>query len=51
LRRASGPWREGNLQRLLRSLRKESRRRPGFQWREEDWNALLQGYRATGVQP
>ena len=46
-RRAAGPWREGNLQRLLRSLRKESARRPGFQWHEEDWAALLAGYRSV----
>lgn len=46
-RRAPGPWREGNLQRLLRSLRKESGRRPGFQWYEDDWASLLKGYRSV----
>ncbi len=48
-RRAAGPWQQGNLQRLLRSLRKESARRPGFQWHEDDWPALLQGYDARIV--
>ncbi|WP_251358827.1 3-deoxy-D-manno-octulosonic acid kinase [Kangiella sp. TOML190] len=33
-----------NLQRLLRSLRKEKEKHPDFQWQESDWAALLLGY-------
>lgn len=43
--RGPGAWPEQNLQRLLRSLRKEQNRRPGFQWAEEDWADLLSGYK------
>lgn len=46
-RRAAGAWQLGNLQRLLRSLRKEGGRRPRFHWHEDDWAALLQGYRSV----
>ncbi len=41
-RRAPGSWADGNLQRLLRSLRKQSG--PGFHWAEADWAALRAGY-------
>lgn len=42
--RAGHAWRVSNLDRLLRSLRKERQRSPGFCWLEHDWSYLLQGY-------
>jgi 3-deoxy-D-manno-octulosonic-acid transferase len=43
--RAPGPWMQANLQRLLRSLRKEQGRLPAWHWSESrDWPALLRGY-------
>ncbi|NVK22878.1 MAG: 3-deoxy-D-manno-octulosonic acid kinase [Kangiellaceae bacterium] len=35
---------QSNLERLLRSLRKEKNKYPDFHWRESDWALLLQGY-------
>lgn len=35
---------EANLDRLLRSLRKEKSKFPAFNWQESDWACLLQGY-------
>ncbi|MCU0761881.1 MAG: 3-deoxy-D-manno-octulosonic acid kinase [Hydrogenophaga sp.] len=46
-RRAGEEWKTRNLERLLRSLRKEHSRRPGFQWQESDWLLLLSGYRGS----
>lgn len=43
-RRGGDDWKTRNLERLLRSLRKEHGRRPGFQWHEADWPHLLAGY-------
>lgn len=37
-------WKAQNLERLLRSLRKEQGRRPSFHWDEARWPDLLQGY-------
>ena len=37
-------WKAQNLQRLLRSFRKESTRCPQFFWTESDWDALFAGY-------
>lgn len=43
--RAGDDWKQANLQRLLRSLRKEKELQPICHWREEqDWPALLAGY-------
>lgn len=42
--RAPGAWREGNLARLLRSLRKLQGRHPDFAFDEADWPALRAGY-------
>ncbi|TLU64723.1 3-deoxy-D-manno-octulosonic acid kinase [Thalassotalea litorea] len=41
---AMGSWCHKNLERLLRSFRKERERLSGFQWQESDWQALMQGY-------
>jgi len=43
-RRPGNAWKASNLNRLLRSLRKELGRRPGFCWKESNWSALLHGY-------
>ncbi|TKB47595.1 3-deoxy-D-manno-octulosonic acid kinase [Ferrimonas sediminicola] len=37
-------WQQANLDRLLRSFRKESDRVAGLHWRESDWQSLLAGY-------
>ncbi len=42
--RSGTPWKQENLDRLLRSLRKEKGRRPAFHWDDADWEALLKGY-------
>lgn len=43
--RKPGTWQQQNLQRLLRSLRKESRLGSITHWQEQrDWPALLRGY-------
>lgn len=43
--RAGDDWKDANLQRLLRSLRKEKGRQPICHWREEaDWPSLVAGY-------
>ncbi|WP_246034081.1 3-deoxy-D-manno-octulosonic acid kinase [Thalassotalea mangrovi] len=39
-----GSWCQQNLDRLLRSFRKELDRLHGFQWQESDWQALMSGY-------
>jgi 3-deoxy-D-manno-octulosonic-acid transferase len=44
--RTAGLWQQGNLDRLLRSLRKEARKNPVFHWNEADWAHLMAGYRA-----
>ncbi|WP_298941436.1 3-deoxy-D-manno-octulosonic acid kinase [uncultured Psychromonas sp.] len=36
-------WKEGNLQRLLRSFRKELKKR-SINWNEADWQSLVLGY-------
>lgn len=46
--RSKGEWKAANLERLKRSLRKESNRLPRFHWSEADWPQLLTGY---GVEP
>ena len=42
--RAGDTWKQANLDRLLRSLRKELRLDPGFRWSEDQWQPLLDGY-------
>lgn len=43
-RQAGEQWKQANLKRLLRSLRKEQKRRTGFCWEEASWQALTIGY-------
>lgn len=45
LRPINKNWPEANLQRLLRSFRKEHQKLPNFSWQEENWTILLKGYR------
>ena len=45
--RAPGPWQQANLDRLLRSLRKERGRLPSWHWDEADWPALMAGYNGS----
>lgn len=40
-------WKRQNLERLLRSLRKEQGRRSPFHWEESSWNTLLTAYQGT----
>ena len=40
-------WKQQNLDRLLRSLRKEKRKRASFFWEEACWEALTSGYGDT----
>jgi 3-deoxy-D-manno-octulosonic-acid transferase len=42
--RAGKAWQAGNLQRLLRSLRKETKLHAGFCWDESQWPQLVSGY-------
>jgi 3-deoxy-D-manno-octulosonic-acid transferase len=42
--RPGASWKPQNLERLLRSLRKEQGKRPVFHWNEGDWAPLLEGY-------
>ena len=37
-------WKQENLERLRRSLRKEQGRRHPFHWDEARWDDLLKGY-------
>jgi 3-deoxy-D-manno-octulosonic-acid transferase len=41
---ASQHWKTSNLDRLLRSLKKEKRLHANLQWQETDWKSLMQGY-------
>lgn len=42
--RPDGAWKQENLERLRRSLRKEQGRRSPFYWDEARWGDLLKGY-------
>ena len=42
--RPDGPWKQANLERLARSLRKEARKNPQLHWTPADWPLLLNGY-------
>jgi 3-deoxy-D-manno-octulosonic acid kinase len=37
-------WKSKNLQRLLRSLRKEKSKNPRFHWHEGEWQYFIEGY-------
>ncbi|WP_163935277.1 3-deoxy-D-manno-octulosonic acid kinase [Paraferrimonas sp. SM1919] len=41
-----GAWQQTNLDRLLRSLRKQKAKLPLFHWQESDWQHLLAGYQS-----
>ncbi|MBJ6609787.1 MAG: 3-deoxy-D-manno-octulosonic acid kinase [Candidatus Thiothrix moscowensis] len=41
---ADGDWKQANLDRLLRSFRKETGLNPALHWQASDWQALLAGY-------
>ena len=45
--RTAGPWMQGNLDRLKRSLIKTKTQFAVFHWTEEDWENLLSGYNNT----
>lgn len=49
--RPGGSWKALNLQRLLRSLRKEATRVTPYHWSEADWAALLGGYQTVPPSP
>lgn len=49
--RASDDWKQQNLDRLLRSLRKEQGRRRPFHWDEAHWDLLVEGYRESLTTP
>ncbi len=42
--REGASWKQANLDRLLRSLRKELQLDPAFRWHDGDWQAFLAGY-------
>jgi 3-deoxy-D-manno-octulosonic-acid transferase len=42
--REGARWKQQNLDRLLRSLRKELRLEPTFRWHDGDWQTFLTGY-------
>ena len=44
LRTIDSRWQQANLDRLLRSFRKEQTQLSQFYWQEEDWQMLLKGY-------
>jgi tRNA A-37 threonylcarbamoyl transferase component Bud32 len=44
--RSDGAWKARNLDRLHRSLAKEKTTQPGLAWTPQDWQHLLDGYRA-----
>lgn len=46
-RRAPGSWQAENLERLRRSLRKESGKGVGLHWTEGNWSALIAGYKGA----
>lgn len=44
IRPNASSWKNNNLNRLLRSLKKESQRLPQFYWQKSDWDLLLKSY-------
>lgn len=49
--RGGEDWKALNLQRLLRSLRKELLRHPKFRWEPSEFSEVLKGYRSTQIKP
>ena len=49
--RPPGGWKRGNLDRLLRSLRKFGKRTRPFHFSEPDWATLLSGYGRPSMEP
>ncbi|MEO0485610.1 MAG: 3-deoxy-D-manno-octulosonic acid kinase [Pseudomonadota bacterium] len=45
-RRPPGPWQQSNLDRLLRSLRKQAAQAGATHWTDADWAALIAAYGA-----
>lgn len=41
---ANNKWQGKNLERLLRSFRKEKTKNPAMHWQEIDWQPLIEGY-------
>jgi 3-deoxy-D-manno-octulosonic acid kinase len=48
-RRSGSHWRAQNLARLQRSLQKLSGQHPGFHFKHQNWQALLDGYRNASI--
>ena len=49
--RTDGDWKSRNLDRLLRSLRKEAGRVSPYHWSEADWGPLMAGYQTSPALP
>ena len=49
--RKAGEWKQGNLNRLNRSLRKFATQDGNLNWNETDWVTLLAGYTDARCQP
>lgn len=45
--RPGAAWKEANLARLQRSLRKEKGKRPVFHWGDSEWVHLIHGYHSV----
>ena len=43
-RKIVNAWQQANLERLLRSFKKEKNKLPNFHWKEENWQLLMEGY-------
>lgn len=43
----AGQWQDDNLQRLLRSFRKEAKKLPVFHFTEHHWQLIMQGYQSN----
>ena len=49
--RTGEDWKPRNLERLLRSLRKEAGRVTPYHWTEADWTPLMAGYQHFSAHP
>jgi 3-deoxy-D-manno-octulosonic-acid transferase len=49
--RPGSDWKPRNLERLLRSLRKEAQRVTPYHWTEADWAPLMAGYQRPSAHP
>ena len=47
IKETAGKWKQNNLDRLQRSLRKEKAKNINFNWKENDWNTLMKGYKSN----